>query len=100
MTTAATLPGQLTVYDELERLDEGEFQTIGKDRVFGDLILRPLLLNGWRMFEFPAFGGEGSIFVLERGGIEVRRTGQRLADVAVDLFTEAAALTSAWDGQG
>lgn len=105
MTSTATarkheqLPGQLSVYDELDRLDEGEFRRIGKDHVFGELILRPLLLNGWRLLEFPAFAGDGVVFVLERGGIEVRRTGDRLADVAVDLFTEAAGMVGIWDGE-
>jgi hypothetical protein len=95
----AQLPGQLSVYDELDRLDQGELRRIGNDHAFGELLLRPLLLKGWRLHEFPAFAGHGVVFVLERGGVEVRRTGDRLADVAVELFTEAAAMVGIWDNE-
>lgn len=104
MTSTATarreqrLPGQLSVYDELDRIDRGELRKLGEDHVLGELLLRPLLLSGWRLLEFPAFAGEGVVFVLERGGIEVRRTGDRLADVAVEMFKEAAAMVGIWDG--
>lgn len=99
MNATATLPGQLTVYDELDRREEGNLRRIGKDRVIGDLILRPLLLDGWRLFEFPAFAGQGSTFVLERGGVEVRRTADTLAEVAVELFEEAVSMRSIWAGE-
>ena len=89
---------QLTVWDELDRLAEGELRRIGHDHVLGDLILRPLLLDGWRLFEFPALAGAGVVFVLERGGVEIRRKADRLADVAIELCEEAGKLRGIWDG--
>jgi hypothetical protein len=102
MTATATrrerLPGQLSVYDELDRLEHGPLRRIGEGPELGELLLRPLLLKGWRLLEFPAFAGDGVVFVLERGGVEVRRTGASLAEVAIELFTEAGNMGTFWDG--
>lgn len=66
--------------------------------MLGERLLRQRSLNGWRLLEFPAFAGDGVVFVLERGGVEVRRTADQLADVAVELVEEAENLGSFWDG--
>lgn len=94
------LAGQLCLYDELDYGRYGHnLRRLGEGRELGELLLKPLLLKGWRLHEpFPGFAGDGFVFVLERGGVEVRRTGGSLAEVAVDLFKEASAMPGIWDG--
>jgi hypothetical protein len=93
------LAGQLSLYDEVDLLTRGPMRRLGEGRAIGELLLQPLLLRGWRLHEpFPGFAGDGFVFILERGGVEVRRTGSSLAEVAVDLFEEAAGIGSVWDG--
>lgn len=90
MSTAACV--QLSIYDEEAFLEHGPLRPIGPE--VGSLLLRLLALKGWTLHDpVRAFAGEGRLFILERDGLEVRRVGASLDDVAVELFEEAARFT-------
>jgi hypothetical protein len=82
---------QLTVFDALgerERLDDG--------RESGIHLLQPLLARGWVLHRMRPFAGAARwLFVLGNGTFEVKREGEALGDVAIEMFEEAARLTSA-----
>lgn len=86
-----TLAGQLSIDDELEHVG---LRRLGDGPELGVPLILPLVAKGWRLHDpVRAFAGGGFLFVLERDGVEVRRVGACLADVAVDLFREAARMT-------
>lgn len=86
MTTATQLS-----FDDLPALEaDDELQRLGETREFGYLLLELLNHAGWDVVVTAAFAGEG-VLVIARGvdGIEIKRQGAKVADVAADLFQEA-----------
>lgn len=86
------LAEQLSIYDEFDR---GEpLRRLGAGPELGAVLLLPLAAKGWHLHEpVRAFAGQGNLYILERAGIELRRVGASLGEVAVDLFEEAARYT-------
>jgi len=92
------LAGQLTIYDELDDLEarEDTLRLLGEGPELGMALLQPLFARGWRLHRAPPFtGAGGTLFMLANGVFEVKREGETLGDVAVELFTEAAGLCGA-----
>ena len=67
-------------------------ERLGESPAFGSLLLDLLGCAGWSIVITGAFAGDGVLVIARRGPFEVRRSGATLADVAVDLFREAALL--------
>lgn len=92
------LAGQLTIYDELDDLEEraDTLRLLGDGPELGLAILQPLFTRGWRLHRAEAFAGGGRVlFILANGVFEVKREGASLGDVATDLFAEAAKMMGA-----
>jgi hypothetical protein len=86
---------QLTIFDALDELERQQVQQGGMRRLgdgpeMGMLLLQPLLTRGWRLHRVPAFAGAAKwLFILRNETFEVKREGDTLADVAIELFEEA-----------
>jgi len=92
------LAGQLTIYDELDDLEarEDTLRLLGDGPELGLALLQPLFLRGWRLHRVRPFtGAGGTLFMLANGVFEVKRQGDELGDVAVELFEEAVKLAGA-----
>lgn len=88
--------GQLTIWDVLDELDDEQHQLsrLGAGPELGMVLLRPLLMRGWRLHDAPAFAAPGrKLFILANSVFEVKREGATLGDVVVDLVEEAVRLT-------
>lgn len=88
---------QLTIYDELDDLEEraDTLRLLGDGPELGLTLLQPLFARGWRLHRTTTFAGERTLFILANGVFEVKREGDALADVAADLFKEAVKLSGA-----
>jgi hypothetical protein len=90
------LAGQLTIFDVLDEPGDEPLRRLGDGPELGKILLQPLILKGWQLERVRRFAGEpGWLFILSNGVFEVRREGETLADVAVEMFKEAAPLASA-----
>lgn len=67
-------------------------ERLGATVEFGELLLRPLVADGWEVEQVRAFAGEGVLVIARKGPFEVKRVGGKLADVAPDLFKECVSL--------
>lgn len=76
-------------------------QRLGETFEFGAMLMQLLGLAGWTVVITKPFAGiheleqehaDGVLVIAERDGLEVRRTGASLADVASEIFSEAMAL--------
>jgi len=93
---------QLTIFDALDELEREQVQQDGMRRLgdgpeLGDLLLMPLRAKGWRLRKTRAFGGSPHrwLFVLYKGTLEVKREGETLGDVVIEIFEEASKMASA-----
>lgn len=89
---------QLTIYDELDDLEAraDTLRLLGEGPELGMALLQPLFMRGWRLHRVRPFTGAGrTLFMLANGVFEVKREGDDLGDVAVDLFEEAVKLAGA-----
>jgi hypothetical protein len=89
---------QLTIYDELDDLEEREdtLRLLGDGPELGMALLQPLFIRGWRLHRVRSFTGSGGhLFILANGVFEAKRQGDALGDVAVELFEEAVKLSGA-----
>lgn len=68
--------------------DLGSLERLGDANEFGWHLLELLGLDGWQVAVTAAFAG-GSLVIASRNGLEVRRSGENVAAIAVDLFKEA-----------
>lgn len=92
------MDAQLTIYDVLDELDRQPrgMRRLGDGPELGMLLLQPLVARGWRLHRVPAFAGAHTwLFILRNGAFEVKREGDSLGDVAIELFEEAGKLTGA-----
>jgi hypothetical protein len=96
-----SVDAQLTIYDVLDEFDRLALERPGMRRLgagpeLGMLLLQPLVARGWRLHRVPAFAGAHTwLFILRNGAFEVKREGNSLGDVAIELFEEAGKLTGA-----
>lgn len=68
----------------------GELERLGETQEWGELMLHLLQLQGWTVTVRPLFSNSGVLVLAERDRVIVYRKGDSIADVACELFLDAA----------
>lgn len=87
-------------FDDLEPVDElslGSMERLGETFEFGSMLLHLMRASGWEIAETKPFAAmsetgdqdAGVLVIARRGALEIKRTGESLAAIALDLFNEA-----------